>query len=354
MPHIPQVKTNLSGQTMSTISRGIFSASSAAMPVQGIKTGASWKRVISAPNAGLIRQYNGRWVVFTGTTVGYTSTTPGDASSWQTITFPMAVREGAANPSGKWVLYSGTYSSTDMTITTTTDFVSFATPYTQTMGTASQGVALFGGMGIDYEPTMGQWGIICWGGNPGKILSSSSGNSGSWTVNNIASTTNPYSVNFQAGNNRLYVACYGEATMQYANGTFSSWTKTSTSTHDCMNTQQAINKTTGFLVNGSNTPGDGYWSGNLGTLSGKTITNSRWTGSSWNSPAYIGGDTWMIVGNATVAGQIFLTTTTPDNVNSWSEYANPLGSSGIRFAGNQTDGWVLVGVLDSAIWIATS
>jgi hypothetical protein len=354
MPHIPQVKTNLSGQTMSSISRGVFSASSAALPVQGVKTGTSWRRVTPVPNGSIIRQANGRWVVFTGTTTGYTSTTPGDAGSWQTITFPMAVREGIANTSGKWVFYSGTYSGTDMTLTNTTDFVSFATPYTQTMGSGSQGVALFGGQGIDYEPTMGKWAIICWGGNPGKILSSSSGNSGSWTVDNIASTTNPYAVNVQAGANRVYVAPYGEATMQYANGTFSSWTKTSSSTHDCMNSQQSINKSTGQVVNGSNTPGNGYWSGNLGTLQGRTITNSRWTGSSWNSPAYIGGGTWMMAGNTSVAGQIFLTTTTPDDPSSWSEYTNGLATSGVRFAGNQTDGWVVVGLTDSTIYLATS
>lgn len=339
---------------MATISRGVFSAQSAALALQGIKTGRTWKRVRSAASAAVIRQYNGRWVVFTGTTTGYTSTNPGNADSWQTITFPFSVREGAANPSGKWVFYDTNFSGSNMTLTTTTDFVTFATPYTQTMGSGSQGVALFGGMGIDYEPVMGRWAIICWGGNPGNIVHSSSGDSGGWTVNQIASTTNPYAINVQAGNNRVYVAPYGEATMQYANGTFSSWTKTSQSTHDCMNSQQSINKTNGDVVGGSNTPGNGYWSGNLSSLAGRTITNSRWTGATWNSPAYIGGGTWMMMGNTTVAGQIVLTTTTPNDVNSWTEYTNGLGTNGARFAGNQTDGWIVVATSGDAIWIATS
>lgn len=352
MPHLPQVKTNLSGQQMGTISRGVFAAQSRAEALQRAKTGASWSIVTTLSGASKLRYAAGRYVVSTGGTTGYHST---NGTTWTTFTSPSDFTYMAGNSSGKWVLVKDAWSGSAVTITTTSDFVTFATPYTVTISGSTDWTPFRHHM-IDWDATFNKWCFITNGG-PNKAVHSSTGDNGSWTVSNMASTTNNYGGNIIMGNGYAYVGFYGDGVIQYSTN-LTSWTSASVGSAEPIYTGSSINKTTGefvygsnYNVSGSNNPRYSYGQG--ASINNTFFSDTGLYGSNMLYPAYVGGGGW--IGNIPGAsrGPSIVYTTTPSSGSSWSIYDAPASSSW-QFVGDNDLGWTVIGLNNQTIYKATS
>jgi len=352
MPHIPQVKTNLSGQQMGSISRGVFSAQSAAQGFQRAKTGATWSLLTTLSNASKMKYGAGKVVVSTGTTTGYYTTNYG--STWTTFTAPSTFTYMASNSSGKWVLLSDTWTGSAVTITTTTDFVTFATPYTVTIS-GSTDFSPFKEHMIDWDATFNKWCFIV-NGSPNKAVHSSTGDSGSWTVSSMASTTNNYGGNIIMGNGYAYVGFYGDGLIQYSTN-LTSWTSVSVGDAQPIYTGPSINKTTGAFVYGSNYNVSGSLNPRYSYGQGASISNTSHAptglyGSNMLYPAYVGGGGWLGNIPSAARGNSIVYTTDPSN-QTWSIYDSP-NSGGFRFVGDDADGWFVLAINGTNIYRATS
>jgi hypothetical protein len=290
-------------------------------------------------------------VIFTDSTVGFWSLDYG--MSWNKFTFPTAIREGVPNASGKWVFYGTDFSDNKIRLTTTTDFVNFATVYTQTV-TGSSGIALFGGQGIDYDATLNKFAFATWGNNPGVVSHSSTGDTGSWTNSTMAAMVNPYATTMLMGNGYAYVATYGDNAIQYSTN-LTSWTKVSGSA-EAITCLQSINKANGIFMHGSNNPANYYWSGQANSFATRLVSRADLTGPSWNNPVYIGGGRFMARINTTQLGNVIVYTNTPNDASSWVATTNNLPAGLLRFCGDDQDGWNIVGIVGGvpAAYIATS
>jgi hypothetical protein len=352
MPHIPQVKTNLSGQQMGSISRGVFLASSAAQPLQRTKTGATWTSVTSLNSADRMRYAAGRIVVATNSTTGYWSTNGGN--TWTTFTAPSSFSHLAGSSSGKWVLINNTWTSNTVQVTTTTDFITFATPYTITV-TGATDWSPFNYQIIDWDATFNKWAFTA-NGSPNKVVHSTTGDSGSWTVSNLNSTSNNYGGTILMGNGYAYVGFYGDGIIQYSTN-LTSWTSASVGSAEPIGSGSSINKTTGAFVYGSNMNVSGgnnprYSYGQGTSISGTFFADAGLYGSNMIRPAYIGGGGFLgSIPNAT-RGASLVYTTDPSNT-TWTIYNAP-NSGSWQFVGDDAEGWNVVGLNSGIIYRATS
>jgi hypothetical protein len=352
MPHIPQVKTNLSGQQMGTISRGIFSATSAASPVQRPKTGATWTAVNGAvSSAQMINYAAGKWVITTNTTTGYYST---NGTSWTSFTFPSAMYHLAGNNSGKWV-FASNWSTSTVNLCTTTDFVTFNS-YTQSISPATD---WYGYKVMDWDATLNKFAFCAMGGSTNaRILHSTSGDSGTWTTSTINSTGNNYASSLIMGNGYAYIGNYGDGNIQYSTN-LTSWTTVSVGQAQAFGTYNSIDKNTGEFVHGSNYNVNGgqnprYIYGLGSSISNTYFADSGLWGSNMTTPSATnaGGFIGWIPNATRGATQVY--TEDPSNT-TWTITNPPIGGAW-KVAANET-GWGLVGFSQSAtntIYVASS
>ncbi len=278
---------------MGSISRGIFSALSVAEPLQRAKTGATWALQTTLASASKMRHAYGRIVVSTGGTTGYFSLNYG--KTWTTFTAPSNFTYMAGSSSGKWVFLNDTWTSNTVQITTTTDFVTFATPYTVTISGSSD-FSPFKETMIDWDATFNKW-CFTVNGTPNKAVHSSTGDSGSWTISSMNTTGNNYGGNIIMGNGYAYVGFYGDSLIQYSTN-LTSWTTVSGIVAEPIYTGPSINKTTGAFVYGSNYNQSGGNEPRYSYGQGTSITSTYHSpvglyGSNMLYPAYIGGGGWL-------------------------------------------------------------
>lgn len=352
MPHLTLVKPAIPGQSMSTVSRGVFNSDGAPLPLQSPKTGATWTGysgvVASASN---IMYAAGKFVVTTNTTTGYYSS---NGKTWTQFTFPSAMEQGAGNSSGKWVFRSSV-SGSPINMCTTTDFVTF-TSYTQSIGSHN---TTYGYITFDWDATIGKFAFAVMGsGSNATVYHSTTGDSGSWTGSNINSTGNNYASSLIMGNGYAYVGNYGDGNIQYSTN-LTSWTTVSVGSAQAFGTYHSINKNTGAFVHGSNYNVNGgdnprYIYGQGSSISNTYFASTGLYGSNMVTPMsnQAGGFIGWIPNAARGATQVY--TTDPSNT-TWTIIDPPVGGSWKAVA-NET-GWTVVGFSQSAtstIYVASS